>query len=141
MKQKIKNLSGLAKTLLVFNFLVMLALPATTLADAPTPACSKFLSQFGLSNGTNVISSSSLPIYCTASSLITQVINYLLVMAGSIAILFIMIGGFWYVTSAGNEEQAEKGRKVLINSIIGLVVVILAATIVRIISSTLTLGK
>ena len=58
-----------------------------------------------------------------------------------VAVLFIMLGGFWYLTSAGNEESAEKGQKTLTNAIIGLVVIILAATIVRIIANTVIAGK
>jgi hypothetical protein len=45
------------------------------------------------------------------------------------------------MTSAGNEEQAEKGRKILINSVIGLAVIIMSTAIVTIVASALTLGK
>jgi hypothetical protein len=79
--------------------------------------------------------------YCTASGIAIVAINTLLVFAGTVAIIFLIIGGFFYLTSAGNEEQAEKGRKILINSVIGLVVIILATTIVRIISGLLTKGS
>ena len=44
-------------------------------------------------------------------------------------------------TSAGNEEQSEKGKKILINSVIGLVVIILASAIVRIIAGLITGGQ
>lgn len=68
-------------------------------------------------------------------SLLVTVINILLSLAGAIAVVFIIIGGFWYVTSAGNEEQAEKGRKALINSIIGVVIIILSYAIVTVIGN------
>lgn len=103
--------------------------------------CANFMAKFNLSNGSNVVSSSSLPVFCSATELITRIISYGLIIGGSVAVIFLMVGGFWYLTSAGNEEQAEKGRKTLINSIIGLVVIILAATIVRIVAGTLNLGK
>ncbi len=73
--------------------------------------------------------------------LLTKVIKFLLTFAGIIAVGVLVIGGFWYITSAGNEEQAEKGQKAITNAIIGLVVVVLAYTIVAIISSTLVADK
>ncbi|MFA5991044.1 MAG: pilin [Candidatus Doudnabacteria bacterium] len=74
--------------------------------------------------------------YCSANALMLWVIQQGLVFAGVVAVLFVMLGGFWYLTSAGNEEMAEKGQKTLTNAIIGLVVIILAATIVRIVANT-----
>ncbi len=74
----------------------------------------------------------------TLVDLIFVVIKYLLILSGLIAVVALIVGGFWYITSAGNEEQSEKGKKALINAIVGLVVVILAYSIVTIITSTLT---
>ena len=71
----------------------------------------------------------------TLVGLLLKIIQFLLTFAGVVAVGVLVIGGFWYITSAGN-EQAEKGQKAITNAIIGLVVVILAYTIVAIISST-----
>ena len=79
--------------------------------------------------------------FCTANGVAYYEIQAFLMLAGMVAIIFIMIGGFWYLTSAGSEEQAEKGRKTLVNAVIGLVVILLAVTIVRIIVNTLGLGR
>jgi hypothetical protein len=67
-----------------------------------------------------------------------MVINILLTVSGVIAVLFIIYGGFLYITSAGNEEQVEKGRKALVNSIIGLVVIILSYVLVNVITKLIT---
>lgn len=75
----------------------------------------------------------------TLSGLLINVIKLLLGLAGIIAVVVLIVGGFWYITSAGNEEQAEKGKKAIINAVIGLVVVILAYAIVAIISNTLSM--
>lgn len=72
------------------------------------------------------------------ADLILLVINILLIFAGLIAVVMIVVGGFQYITAGGNEENSEKGKKVLINAVIGLVVVLLAFTIVRVINATLT---
>jgi hypothetical protein len=79
--------------------------------------------------------------YCTASGIAVYAINTLLAFAGTAAIIFLIVGGFWYLGSAGNEETSEKGKKTITNAVIGLVVVILAAAIVRIIGSLVTAGK
>src|SRR3989344_428970 len=56
----------------------------------------------------------NLPYFCTAQGLILWVMNGLLLLAGSVAVIFIIIGGFRYVTSAGNEENSEKAKKTLV---------------------------
>lgn len=74
----------------------------------------------------------------TLSGLITTILNFVLMLAGIIAVVFIIIGGYRYMTAGGNEENAEKGRKALVNAIIGLLIVILAFTIVQVVSNALT---
>ena len=70
--------------------------------------------------------------------LIRNIINIILGVAGLVSVLFVIIGGFRYITSAGNEEQAEAGKKTLQNAIIGIIIVVLSFVIVSVISSALT---
>lgn len=74
----------------------------------------------------------------TLMGLLTEILKYLLYLAGAIAVLFIVIGGFQYITSAGNEEQAEKGKNTLVNAIIGLVVIIMSYAIIQVIANAVT---
>lgn len=74
----------------------------------------------------------------TVVGLVTIILKALLFLGGIIAVVFIVIGGFWYMTAGGDEEQVEKGRKALVNAAIGLVVIILAYTMVTIITNALT---
>ena len=60
---------------------------------------------------------------------------------GLIAVAFIIIGGFRYITSAGNEEAAEGGKKMITDAIIGLVVIILSYTIITVIMNALVRGN
>ncbi len=57
------------------------------------------------------------------------IIKYLLGIAFTLAVAGIVVGGFLYLTSAGNEDRAERGKKVIEYSIIGLVVIALAYVI------------
>lgn len=123
---------------LFFLLCFSLALTGFAVARAADSGCSGFEAQFNfLSNGSNVDPTSGLPKVCTAGSAISWITNMALGFAGVIAVVFIIIGGYMYLTSAGNDEAAEKGRKVLTNSIIGLIIIILAATIIRVVVSTL----
>ena len=80
---------------------------------------------------------------CTSSltDLIVKVIKLLLSITGVISVLFLIIGGFWYMTSAGNEEQAEKGKNTITNFFLGLVIIIMAYTLVTVVSNLLAQGK
>lgn len=72
------------------------------------------------------------------SDFIIFIINILLALAGLVAVLFLVIGGFQYIASRGNEEATEAAKKTIFNAIIGIVVIILAFVIVRVISNALT---
>ncbi len=117
-----------------FNFLkiaeVALAIVLTT---APLAVSALQLPNCSSLNGVNCVSGNG-----TLSGLIIYVINIMLGIAGVLAVLFLIIGGFWYITSAGNEETAEKGKGTAVNAIIGIVIVILSYVIVNVISSMVT---
>ena len=74
------------------------------------------------------------------NSLIGTVINWMLGIAFGVAVLFLIIGGFWYITSAGNEETAEKGKNTAINAIIGIVIIILSYVIVNVVANLVSKG-
>ncbi len=104
--------------------------------------CQQFQSQFIIDvNGKKVNTVGALPAcgsYSSFSTLVVKGINIALAFAGAGAALFIIIGGYWYLTSAGNEEAAEKGRKTMVNAVIGLAAIILSFTIVRVVGNLLT---
>jgi uncharacterized membrane protein YwzB len=72
------------------------------------------------------------------SGFIVSLIKILLTFAGMVAVVMLVIGGYWYMAAGGNEEMSEKGRKTILNFVMGLVIIILAYTIVSVIASTLT---
>lgn len=74
------------------------------------------------------------------NGLIRIVVFVLLGISGAIAVVFVIIGGFQYLTSGGNEEAAEKGKKTLINAIIGTVIIIMAYVIINVIVNLVSGG-
>jgi hypothetical protein len=65
--------------------------------------------------------------------LIGRFINWALYLAGAVAVVFIIIGGYRYIVSAGSSDGAGAGKKTLINALIGLVIIILAYVIVNVV--------
>jgi hypothetical protein len=72
------------------------------------------------------------------SDLIVNGIRLMLMFAGAIAVVFVIIGGYFYITAGGNAETSEKGKSVLLNAIIGIVIIVLAYVIINVIVNTLT---
>ena len=66
------------------------------------------------------------------------IILLILGFASLVAVLFLIIGGYQYITSAGNEESAEAGKKNIQNAVIGIIIILLSYTIVTVIFRTLT---
>ncbi len=71
------------------------------------------------------------------TGLILVVITWALGLAFLIAVVMLIIGGFFYMTAGGNEDRQKKGKKYIINSLIGLVVIILSYLIVSVVSNTI----
>jgi hypothetical protein len=67
----------------------------------------------------------------SATDIIKKVITILSVVIGAIAVVMIIIGGFRYVTSAGNAEGTKAARNTILYAIVGLIVVALAQIIVH----------
>jgi len=65
-------------------------------------------------------------------ALIAKVIEWALYLSGAVAVVFVIIGGYRYLTAGGNEETATKARKAVVNALIGLVIIILAYVIVNV---------
>ncbi len=66
-----------------------------------------------------------------AKSMITRMITFLFSIVGIIALIGIIIGGILHIGSAGDESKAKSAKKILVSSVIGLVIALLSATVVR----------
>lgn len=76
----------------------------------------------------------------TVGEVIVNILKILLTLAGVVAAAFIVIGGYQYVTSRGSEDAAKKGRSTITSAVIGLVAVLLAYTLVNILTNLITGG-
>jgi hypothetical protein len=65
------------------------------------------------------------------NNIFTNIINTILYIVGFAAVAMIIIGGIMYTTSAGDEKRTTQGKKIVIGSLIGLAIAILAYVIVN----------
>lgn len=121
-------------------------IPPTTLTTIPSDLqCPLGLpkdSATGLCLPTNPLTpaTGSLVASSSVGQLIQRFLDILLTLAGIIAILFIVLGGYQYITSRGAEDQAKAGRKTMTYAIIGLIAILLAYTGVNLVVRLITTG-
>lgn len=65
------------------------------------------------------------------SSVIQGILNAVIGIIGVVAVIYIVIGGVNYMTSAGDAEKVRKAKNTIKYAVIGLVVVILSFIIVN----------
>ncbi|MFH0854479.1 MAG: pilin [bacterium] len=70
-------------------------------------------------------------------ALAVNLINYMLAIAGSLALLFFIYGGFKWLTAAGNSSKVDEGKQVLISATFGILVVLASWMIVNFVYTTL----
>jgi uncharacterized membrane protein YidH (DUF202 family) len=62
---------------------------------------------------------------------ITQALNLVFVIMGALALLMLVIAGFRYTISQGDANDVANAKRMIIYTLIGLLVIALAATIVN----------
>lgn len=75
-----------------------------------------------------------------ANLLVVDVIRKILFYVIFVAVIVILYGGFRYLTSAGNEERVKSARTTLKVGVIGLVVIMLAYSIMTFIVAKVPVG-
>lgn len=76
----------------------------------------------------------------SAMALLKQVTGWVLGIVGAIAVLFIIYGGFRYITAQGNSQQMDTAKNIIIKAIIGLVIVVVAYVIVQVVVTAMVSG-
>lgn len=68
--------------------------------------------------------------------LVGNAVSILMIVAGFVAIAFIIVGGFTYITSSGDPSGIKKGRDIIINAVIGLILAMIAFGVVTFITGS-----
>ena len=59
------------------------------------------------------------------------VANWIIFLAGAIAVIYLVYGGILYITAGGDAEKATKGRTAVINAVIGIIIILLALIVIQ----------
>ncbi len=62
---------------------------------------------------------------------VRRVVNMFLMVVALIAVIMLIIGGFRYIISQGESDQAEQAKNTILYAVIGLIVIGLSAAIVN----------
>jgi len=69
--------------------------------------------------------------------IVAKIIRAVLGLLGVIAVSIIVYAGYTIMTSGGNEEKITKGKKILINAVIGLIIILMSVAIVQFVINAL----
>jgi len=69
--------------------------------------------------------------------IVTKLMQNIIITFGFIAIICFVIAGIYYLTSAGDEETAKRGKKAMLYSIIGVVVALSSFVVIKAIDAIL----
>ncbi len=83
-------------------------------------------------NLTNPIQPQSIP------ALIGVIINAVLGVVGSVALIMFVYGGIVWMTAGGNEQSITKGRNILMWAAVGIVVIFSSYALVRFVIGAIT---
>ncbi len=104
-------------TIFIILSLLTLAVPALTQASLGE-SLNKTATQADISQNQDL------------GSLVSTIIQGILGILGLIFVILLVYGGVQWMTAMGQEEKIKKAKKTIVNSVIGLVIIILAYAIV-----------
>lgn len=67
----------------------------------------------------------------TLSAVLANILSFLLATIGVVALIALILGAFMYITSVGDPDRADTGKKIVTYAIIGIVVSLAALVIIR----------
>ena len=71
----------------------------------------------------------------SVSQAVNTIFNTVIAAAAAIFVILLLVGGVQYLSAAGNEEATAKAKKLLIDAVIGLIIVLAAWAIGRFVLS------
>lgn len=70
--------------------------------------------------------------------LVNAVSKFIFEVALALAPIMIIVGGFYFITAAGEPEKIQTGKKIIANTLIGLVIILLASGLIAILTKAVT---
>ncbi len=101
----------------ILRYLTVFAMVLTIAVPMATPALA------GVDVGLNYATGAGLG-QRDPRDIAASIINIMLGFLGILAVIIILIGGFKWMTAAGNEDQVGEAKKIIVAGIIGLVIIL-----------------
>ncbi len=76
-----------------------------------------------------------------ARQLVLTILNFFLGFLGLLAVIMIIYGGFLYVSAAGDQGKIDNGKKIIMYSIVGIIIILLSFAIVNTVLSGIGTGS
>lgn len=111
----------IAAFVLSLAFVCVFAVPANVGAQNTGVSGQDFTQQF--TDAAGIQSDAELP------TIIGNIVYIILSFLGIVAVLIILLGGFKWMTAAGDDSKVEKAKKLIYSGIIGLVIIFAAFAI------------
>ena len=119
-------MKNISKHLISFAILGLLAVPVLTLSTSTVHAqTNSDITQFGTEQVTTGLGG-SLTDTGDPRTIIGRIINIALGFLGVIAVGIILLGGFKWMTAAGNEDKTTEAKQLLGAGVIGLIIILSA---------------
>ena len=120
---KLRQRLPIAISLMLGTIIAILATPTMEVA-ASTPTCGTAAEciRSGLDSSATGTSGS-------VSDIIGTVVNVLLFLLGAVCVIMIIVGGFRYVTSNGDQSAVKAAKDTILYAVVGLIVAIAAYAI------------
>lgn len=67
---------------------------------------------------------------------VLNILQMVLGLLAFVAVIMVILGGFTWLTAAGNEEKVERAKKIISAAVIGLIIVLLAWAVVIFVTRT-----
>ena len=61
---------------------------------------------------------------------IVGITNFIVMFAGPLAVLMLIVGGILYATSAGDDEKMNRAKKLIVNTLLGVIIIYFAYALV-----------
>ncbi len=74
----------------------------------------------------------------TICNILNLIKDIILAIGLGIAVIILIVGGINYITSGGSAEKADGAKKLIINAIIGIIIILAAAFILALVQGLLT---
>lgn len=72
-----------------------------------------------------------------AAKILLAIVEILLRIAGIVSVIFVIWGGFIYMTSQGQPDRLKVGQSTILNALIGVIISVLAVVIVNVVGGSI----